>query len=205
MGYGRKTNRRSSHRSTGACLVLLATVLAGCATAPAAATRMPGVDPIATQETVRIAVDDVAPGGEVGWGVFIENTSGANAIVDGYDLVDLSRGVDVLGAAAIPQLPPPGIGPETIVTDDVRSMVASRPLVGSTIGPTTTAGWTLGGIILVLLRPRNPGDVSASGIRLRYHIGAQAYETLLNSGIEICAAASLTSGGQCPLPSAPSS
>jgi hypothetical protein len=119
-------------------LLLLAIVLAGCAAAPPAATRIPGVDPIATQGTVRIAVDDVAPGGEVGWGVFIENTSGSNAVVDGYDLVDLSPGVDILGAAAIPQLPPPGIGPETIVTDDVRSMVASRPLVGSTIGPTTT-------------------------------------------------------------------
>ena len=188
-----------------ACLVLLATALAGCGTAPPAATRMPGVDPIATQETVRIAVGDVAPGGETGWGVFIENTSGSNAVVDGYDLVDLSPGVDILGAAAIPQLPPSGIGPETIVTDAVRSMVASRPLVGSTIGPTTTAGWTLGGIILVLLRPRNPGDVSASGIRLRYHIGAQAFETLLNSGIEICAGTSLTSGGPCPLPTAPSS
>jgi hypothetical protein len=137
--------------------------------------------------------DSFTPGTPFGWALIIENDADQPATVDGYELIDKSSALEVVGAAVIPTGFGGGAGqvtgPLSVVNDDLRSAVAARPLIGSEIGPTNTAGWADGGNLVFLFQVARVGDYSLAGVRLRYHVGSQAFETLIPASLEVCAGA----------------
>jgi hypothetical protein len=161
-------------------------------------------DPIGLQASgsTHDFADSFKPGVPFGWAVSIENDADQHAIVDAYELVDKPAALEVVGAAVIPSAPGGGagavIGPLTVVNDDLRSAVTARPLIGSAIGATDTAGWADGGKLVFLFQVASVGDYSLSAVRLRYHVGSQAFQTLIPASLEVCAGATAGTGA-CPL------
>lgn len=146
--------------------------------------------------------DSFKPGAPFGWALSIENEADQPAIVDGYELVDKSSALEVVGAAVIPTafggVAGQVIGPLSVVTDDLRSAVAARPIIGSEIGATNTAGWADGGKLVFLFQVASVGDYSLSAVRLRYHVGSRAFETLIPASLEVCAGVAAGTAA-CPL------
>lgn len=186
-----------------AMAALIGASLAACASTPTPSPRPLGHDPLLGNGQTHDFADSFRPGAPFGWGVFIRNDADQPAIVDGYELMHKSAALEVIAAAAIPRAPLGGvaIGPLMFVNDDLRSTVASLPLVGSSIGATNTVGWADGGSLVFLFKVPSAGDYSVSAVRLRYHVGSQTFVTDIPASLEVCAGATVPGGSACPSPS----
>jgi hypothetical protein len=183
---------------------LIGAAVVACGSTATPSPRLLGQDPVGLPGggSTHDFADSFQPGTPFGWSVFIQNTADQPAVVDGYQLLDKSAALEVVGAAAIPSAPEGlGIGKLMFVNDDLRSAVAARPLVGSSIGAPNTVGWTDGGSLFFLLQAPSAGDYSLSAVRLRYHVGSQTFETDIPASLEVCAGATVPPGSACPFPS----
>jgi len=171
---------------------------------PPASSPVSGQAPIAlgSEGSEHTGVDsDVAePGAPFTWAVFIRNAADEPAIVDGYELLDKSPGLEVAAAAGMPNSPRAGVAIGVIMyaTDELRAAINRWPLVGATIGPMAASGWESGGSLVFLLQVPSAGDYSLSAVRLRYHVGGQSFQTDLPSSLDVCAGAAVPPGSSCP-------
>jgi hypothetical protein len=146
--------------------------------------------------------DSVGPGTPFAWTIRVKNDASQPAEVDGYELVDESPGLEVLGAASMPTEPATLTIPRlTIADEELRAAVAARPLATSAIGTTSTPGWVNGGDLVFLLQVQGAGDYSVSAVRLRYHVGGRAFDTTIPAALEVCAGATVPPGSACPFAS----
>lgn len=191
------------HR-TSAFLVGIATlILAACSSAPA--TLPPGLIPVTLglngnpTDGTRDYTDSIDPGSPFSWAIRIGNATDQEIIVDGYELVGQSPGLEVVAAGLLPTLPPPAIVVvPTPASADVEATVAARPLAGATFGGRSSAGWTDGGLLAFILRVPSAGDFALSGVHLRYHVGGMTFDTTLNAALEVCAGAASGADTTCP-------
>lgn len=186
-----------------AMAALIGASLAACASTPTPSPRPLGHDALRGNGQTHDFADSFRPGAPFGWGVFIRNDADQPAIVDGYELVDKAGALEVIAAAAISRAPFGGVvvGPLMFVNDELRSIVTSLPLVGSSIGARNTVGWGDGGSLVFLFQVPTAGDYSLSAVRLRYHVGSQTFVTDIPASLEVCAGATVPAGSACPYPS----
>src|SRR5512140_1978948 len=115
----------------GAVAIVVTVALAACAATP---TLAPGVVPITLgqngrpSDSTRDYTDSIGPGVPFAWGVRIGNAAEQDIVIDSFELVGRSAGLDVLGAGLLPTVPPPAVGVPTAATADVQSAVAALPL-----------------------------------------------------------------------------
>jgi hypothetical protein len=186
-------------------ITLLAILVAGCGPAATPAASQLALAPIELESggSEHTLADAFEPGTPFGWSVFIRNLARQPAVVDGYELLDKSPALEVVAAASLPNSWSAGvsIGALMYVTDELRAAVNGRPLVGGTIGSTTSVGWATGGSLVFLVKVPSAGVYSFSAVRLRYHTGMQSFETDLPASLEVCAGATVPPGSTCPFPS----
>lgn len=185
---------------------LIGAAVVACGSTATPSPRLLGQDPVGRPGggSGHDFIDSLEPGTTFVWAVLIGNTAEQPAVVDGYELLDKSAALEVVGAAAIPSTAAglsTGIGTMMFVDDDLRSFVAARPLVGSLIGGPNTDGWMDGGNLVFLLQAPSAGDYSLSAVRLRYHVGSQTFETDIPASLEVCVGATVPPGSACPFPS----
>jgi hypothetical protein len=141
-------------------------------------------------------VDALQPGMAMGWTLFVENTSGQDAVIDGYEFPGKSRSLDVVGATAT-------LGPVGRVIMDASGLAATvknRPLVGASLGP---AGPSARHDVVFVFRAPSVGDYGLDSVLLKYHIGSQAFTTEFRSSLELCVGATVPAGSSCPFPREP--
>ncbi len=189
---------------TGALAFLAAFGLAACS---ATATLAPGLVPVTLgdvgnpSDSTRDYTDSIAPGIPFAWGVRISNAANQDVVLDGYQLVDPSPGLEVLDAGLLPTVPQPVIGTPLQATPDLEATVAARPLAGATLGSASSPGWLHGGQVAFIIRVPSAGDYTLSGVRLRYHVAETSFDTTLNAALEVCAGAGGDASAACPFAS----
>ena len=189
-----------SSRLAIALVVAVASVAAACTSAP---TLAPGQVPIGRHGGGSSAdvVDSFGPGVPFGWGVILENTTGSAVAIDGYELVDRSHGLEVLGAGLLPTAPNPigyGLRP---ADGDLQAAVAAHPVAGALFSSSSDPGWIDGGWLEFILRASAVGDYTVSGVRIQYHVAGSSFVTTIPATLEVCAGATLDPGEACPFAS----
>jgi hypothetical protein len=185
-----------------ACLIAITVMACGSSTPSSPGFR----DPVhlMTNGSTGDFYDQIVPGTPFEWLVRIVNDAGQDATVDDYQLIDKPAALEVIGATVWANAPA-GFAcsvPPVPVDAGMRSALASKPLVGSSIGASDTAPWTSGGCLVFLLQVPSANDYAVSGVRLRYHVGGRAFETILPASLEVCAGATVPPGSTCPFASA---
>jgi hypothetical protein len=144
--------------------------------------------------------DEIVPGTPFLWLVRITNDAGQDATVDDYQLIDKPAALEVIGATDWADAPAGfACSLQPVPVDaGMRSALAAKPLVGSSIGATNTAAFARGGCLVFLLQVPSANDYAVSGVRLRYHVGGQAFETVLPASLEVCAGVTVPAGSTCP-------
>ena len=178
--------------------IVVASFLASCAS-PAA---IVSGDPLrlAGGSSTGSGVSGLAPGTTVTWSVDIADDASEPAVIDAYELVGLSRGLSVVGAAGMsegPGLAPPVTGP---ATDFMRSAVGARSLVGWSFHPAVDGA--LRQWVVFLISTGSAGNYPVNSIVLRYHVGTQRFESQLPASLQLCVGATAPEAGTCPLPAA---
>jgi hypothetical protein len=188
---------RTSTAALVAAMIALTVMACGSAASPSNATR----DPIHMTQGGQTGnfFSGIAPGSPLAWSVRIQNDAGDAAIVDGYELADMSAALQVVGATAVPSTWLfSACNTKLQVNADLRSAVAGQPLVGSSIGPTSASPWASGGCLIFIFQAPSANDYSLSGVRLRYHVGTETFETDIPASLEVCVGATVPPGSLCP-------
>jgi hypothetical protein len=146
-----------------------------------------------TNGSIGLGIDGVDPNVPFVWGYTRLYDPGPEAaVLDSVALVGATPGLRVVAVGAFPL-----VGPQTIaisgqpVPASLLAALPSFPVEGATVVANTTRdGARSTGLAFVLSVPTN-GRYLVDGLRLRYHIGAQHYQVSVQSGLDVCAGATL--------------
>jgi hypothetical protein len=86
---------------------LIGAAVVACGSTATPSPRLLGQDPVGLPGggSTHDFADSFQPGTPFGWSVFIRNTADQPVVVDGYQLLDKSAALEVVGSAAIPSAP----------------------------------------------------------------------------------------------------
>lgn len=156
-------------------------------------------------DAVRQGATGLAVASPFGWAVEVRNEAIGQAVVDGYEFVSPTQGLEVLAAAGIETgsslTAPQGLltnGLTPTVSASIESSLENRRLVGWSIDPSPEPGSAIRQSIVFVLEAPTPGDYSINSVVVTYHIGSQRYGSQIPASFDVCVGGPASDAATCP-------